>query len=63
MLILRARFDLAENSISRAKAQRYRTVIDEYFNYINSYPSGEFTKEAEEYYKIAQEVVDKLPSS
>ena len=63
MLILRARFDLAENSISKAKAQRYRTVIDEYFNYINSYPSGEFAKEAEGYYKIAQEIVDKLPSS
>ena len=63
MLILRARYDLAENSISKAKAQRYRTVIDEYFNYINSYPSGEFTKEAEGYYKTAQEIVDKLPSS
>ena len=63
MLILRARFELAENSIRQAKAQRYRVVIDEYFNYINSYPSGEFTKEAEKYYKIAQEVVDKLPAS
>lgn len=63
MLILRARFELAENSIRQAKAQRYRVVIDEYFNYINSYPSGEFTKEAEKYYKIAQEIVDKLPAS
>ena len=63
MLILRARFELAENSIRRAKAQRYRVVIDEYFNYINSYPEGKFIKEAEKYYKIAQEIVDKLPSS
>ena len=63
MLILRARFELAENSIRQAKAQRYRTVIDEYFNYINSYPSGKFRKEAEKYYKIAQEIVDKLPAS
>jgi len=63
MFILRARFELAENSIRQAKAQRYRVVIDEYFNYINSYPSGEFTKEAEKYYKIAQEIVDKLPAS
>ncbi|NLZ94615.1 MAG: outer membrane protein assembly factor BamD [Bacteroidales bacterium] len=63
MLILKARFELAENSISRAKAQRYRVVIDEYFNYINSYPSGEYIKEAERYYKIAQEIVDKLPAS
>ena len=63
MLILRARFELAENSIRRAKAQRYRVVIDEYFNYINSYPSGKFIKEAEKYYNIAQEIVDKLPTS
>ena len=63
MLILRARFELAENSIRQAKAHRYRAVIDEYFNYINSYPSGEFVKEAEKYYKIAQEIVDKLPAS
>ena len=63
MLILRARFELAENSISRAKPERYRAVIDEYFNYINSYPSGKYLKEAEKYYKIAQEIVDKLPAS
>ena len=63
MLILRARFELAENSIREAKAQRYRTVIDEYFNYINSYPSGEFTKEAEKYYNIAQDIIDKIPTS
>ena len=63
MLILRARFELAENSIREAKAQRYRTVIDEYFNYINSYPSGEFIKEAEKYYNIAQDIIDKIPTS
>ena len=63
MLILRARFELAENSIRQAKAQRYRTVIDEYFNYINSYPSGKFTQEAEKYYKVAQEIVDQLPDT
>lgn len=63
MLILRARFELAENSIREAKAQRYRTVIDEYFNYINSYPEGEFIKEAEKYYNIAQDIIDKIPTS
>ena len=63
MLILRARFELAENSIRQAKAQRYRTVIDEYFNYINSYPTGKFVNEAQKYYEVAQEIVDKLPAS
>ncbi len=63
MLILRARFELAENSIRQAKAQRYRSVIDEYFNYINSYPTGKFLKEAQKYYEVAQEIIDKLPTS
>ncbi len=63
MLILRARYELAENSIREAKAQRYRTVIDEYYNYINSYPDGKFKKEAERYLQEAQDIVDKLPTS
>ena len=62
MLILRARYELAENSIRDAKAKRYRTVIDEYYNYINSYPSGKFEKEAERYFNEAQEIVDVLPA-
>ncbi len=63
MLILRARYELAENSVSKAKAQRYRTVIDEYYNYINSYPSGKYLKEANRYFKEAQEIVDVLPAN
>lgn len=63
MLILRARYELAENSIREAKAQRYRTVIDEYYNYTNSYPSGKFIKEANGYLKEAQDIVEKLPAS
>lgn len=63
MLILRARYELAENSVSKAKAQRYRTVIDEYYNYINSYPSGKYMKEANRYFKEAQEIVDVLPAN
>lgn len=63
MLILRARYELAENSIREAKAQRYRTVIDEYYNYINSYPDGKFKKEADRYLQEAQDIVDKLPTS
>lgn len=63
MLILRARYELAENSIRQAKAERYRTVIDEYYNYTNSYPAGQFTKEATKYFEEAKEIVDKLPAS
>lgn len=63
MLILRARYELAENSVREAKPERYRVVIDEYYNYINTYPSGKFTKEADRYFKEAQSVVESLPAS
>lgn len=63
ILILRARYDLAENSIRQVKPMRYRTVIDEYYNYKNSYPAGRFTKEADRYFNEAQKIVDQLPSS
>lgn len=62
MLILRARYDLAENSIRSVKPMRYRAVIDEYYNYKNSYPSGKFLKEADRYFNEAQKIVDQLPS-
>ena len=63
MLILRARYELAENSVRGIKPMRYRAVIDEYYNYKNSYPSGKYTKEADKYFNEAQDIVDKLPAS
>ena len=63
ILILRARYELAENSIREVKPMRYRAVIDEYYNYKNSYPSGMFMKEADAYFNKAQGIVDQLPAS
>ncbi|MDD2474786.1 MAG: outer membrane protein assembly factor BamD [Dysgonamonadaceae bacterium] len=63
MLILRARYELAENSYQEVKPMRYRAVIDEYYNYKNSYPQGKFMKEADKYFNEAQQIVDKLPAS
>jgi outer membrane protein assembly factor BamD len=63
MLILRARYELADNSIRDAKPMRYRAVIDEYYNYKNSYPTGKFLKEADKYFNEAEKIVEQLPSS
>lgn len=62
MTILRARYELAKNSTDKMKPIRFRNVIDEYFNYKNSFPEGKFTKEAEKYYREAQDIVDVLSS-
>lgn len=53
ILMLRSRFDLAQNSIEERKPIRYRDVIDEYFNYTNMFPQGNYTNEAKKYYQRA----------
>ncbi|HBJ76560.1 MAG TPA: outer membrane protein assembly factor BamD [Porphyromonadaceae bacterium] len=54
ILILRARFQEAHRSVETKKQERYRNVIDEFYNYKNEYPEGKYLNEATRYYKIAQ---------
>ncbi|MEA4916053.1 outer membrane protein assembly factor BamD [Proteiniphilum sp.] len=61
--ILRARFEYAQNSALRAQPERYRMVVDEYFNYKNLFPEGKYIAEADKYYRQAQDKIDELPSS
>lgn len=61
--ILRARFEYAQNSTLRAQPERYRLVVDEYFNYKNSFPEGNYMGEADKYYREAQGKIDLLPTS
>lgn len=53
MLVLKSRFQEAENSVAEKKAERYATVIDEYFSFINNYPESSYRSEADNIYKIA----------
>lgn len=50
-LILQAEYEQAENSIQSKFQERARTVIDQYYAYINEFPKGKYTKEAEKIYK------------
>jgi outer membrane protein assembly factor BamD len=61
--ILRARFEYAKNSTLRAQPERYRMVVDEYFNYKNSFPEGKYMAEAERYNREAQSKIDELPTT
>ncbi|MDH6354936.1 outer membrane protein assembly factor BamD [Dysgonomonas sp. PH5-45] len=63
MLILKSRYELAVKSVEERKASRFREVIDEYFNYTNMFPEGQFLKEATKYYQIASTAVEKLQDS
>lgn len=57
LLILKARFQEAQQSIDERKADRYRDVIDEYYSFINNYPDSPNRDEAENIYNIARKHV------
>lgn len=53
MIILKARFQEASQSVAEKKADRFRDVIDEYYSFINNYPDGPNREEADNIFKIA----------
>lgn len=57
MLILKARYQEAVNSIEEKKADRFRDVIDEYYSFINNYPDTRNRSEADNIFKIARKHV------
>lgn len=57
LLILKARYQEARESIDEKKSDRFREVIDEYYSYINNYPDTPNREEADNIFKIAQRYV------
>ena len=58
MLVLRARYREAVESVVEKKVDRFRTVIDEYYSFINDYPESKMRKEADNIFKIANKFVN-----
>lgn len=54
MLILKSKFQEANQSVAEKKEERFRDVIDEYYSFINNYPNTKNSKEAENIFKIAR---------
>lgn len=57
LLILKSRFQEAQESVDERKAERFRDVVDEYYSYINNYPDTPNRKEADNILKIARRYV------
>ena len=57
MIILKSKFQEAYQSVQEKKEERFRSVIDEYYSFINDYPDGKYRKEADNIYKIAERYV------
>jgi hypothetical protein len=46
ILILRAKFELAEQSVESKKTERFQNAIDEYYGFVNEYPKSKFLPKA-----------------
>ena len=54
ILILRSKFELAEQSVESKKAERYQSAAEEYYGFQNEYPDSKFMRRADELFKKAK---------
>ena len=54
MVILKAKFQEAVQSVEEKKADRFREVIDEYYSFVNNYPDSPNQEEADNILKISR---------
>jgi len=57
MLILDAKYQQAVQSVEEKKIERYRSTIDEYYNYINEFPTGKSRKQADRIFNESKKIV------
>ena len=57
LIILDAKYQQAVQSVEEKKADRYRSTIDEYYNFINEYPDGKFRKQADKIFNESKKIV------
>lgn len=57
ILILRAKFSLAQQSVEEKKAERYHNAIDEYYGFVTEFPESKYMKEANALFKKAKAYV------
>lgn len=57
ILILRAKYDMARESVLEKKEDRMRETIDEYYAFKNEFPESKYSKEVENIFKEASKFV------
>ena len=60
ILHLRAKYDMAKESVEEKKEERMRDAIDEYYAFKNEFPESKYTKEVENIYKDAKKYVKEI---
>lgn len=59
ILILKAKFELAHQSIDEKKQERFHDAIDEYYGFTTEYPESSFMPKANEMFKKAEKYLSK----
>ena len=62
IMILRAKFHLAEQSVDTKKVARHRDCVDEYYSFINDFPESKYLKEAEKIFNRSTAFVNRHAS-
>lgn len=57
MIVLQSKYDQAVQSLPEKKIERYRSAIDEYYNFINEFPNGKLKKHADKIFNEAKKIV------
>jgi outer membrane protein assembly factor BamD len=55
--VIRSKYELALFSVEERLQGRYRDVTDEYYNYINEYPEGKYSREVQRLYDYASKQI------
>lgn len=59
IMILRAKYHLARQSVEDKRMDRYRDTIDEYYGFVNEYPESKYLKDAQQIFVASDKVVNK----
>lgn len=58
MMILRARHEMALNSIDEKRDERFRETIDEYYAFKNEFPESKYMKEADRIFRASNKTIE-----
>lgn len=59
ILILKAKYHLALQSVDEKQLERYKDTIDEYYGFLNEYPESKYLKDAQKIYIQSEKFVNK----
>ena len=57
IMILRAKYHLARQSVDEKRVERYRDAVDEYYAFVNDYPESKYMAEAKDMFDSANRII------